>query len=63
MHSLRHILSDESGLESVEYAIIAGLIVSSLVAIILAISELTSGSLKALGRSLYGGTTWLPPSP
>jgi pilus assembly protein Flp/PilA len=37
MSSVKRFLSDDKGLETVEYAIIAGLIVSGLVAIIVAI--------------------------
>jgi Flp pilus assembly pilin Flp len=47
-------LADERGLETVEYAIIAGLIESSLVALIVAVGEWNLGRLKLLGRSLYG---------
>jgi Flp pilus assembly pilin Flp len=35
--TLKHLLSDERGLETVEWAIIAGLMVSGLVAIVIAI--------------------------
>ncbi|MHC5211729.1 MAG: Flp family type IVb pilin [Planctomycetota bacterium] len=37
MNAVKRFLSDDQGLETVEYAIIAGLIVSGLVAIIIAL--------------------------
>jgi Flp pilus assembly pilin Flp len=58
--ALHHFLCDERGVESVEYAIITGLIVASIVAIILAIGELTYAHFRELGRYLYGATP--PPS-
>jgi len=53
MRFLHDFLSDERGLETVEYSIIAGLIVSGLVAIVVAISQWTRGHLGGLMRSLY----------
>jgi Flp pilus assembly pilin Flp len=56
--AMRHIhrfLSDQSGLESVEFAIIAGLIVSGLVAIILAIGGWVRLRFVGLRRILRKG--------
>jgi Flp pilus assembly pilin Flp len=54
MQHTRRFLSDERGLETVEYAIIAGLVVSGLVAVIVAIGEWTKGRYTALGQVLRG---------
>ena len=48
MKSFKRFLSDEQGLETVEYAIIAGLIVVALIAIITSIG----GKVKARFQSL-----------
>ena len=52
MTSLNRFLSDEQGLETVEYAIIAGLIVSGLVAIIVAIGGWVKNQFSNLQTSL-----------
>ena len=52
MTSLNRFLSDERGLETVEYAIIAGLIVSGLVAIIVAIGGWVKTQFSNLQTSL-----------
>jgi Flp pilus assembly pilin Flp len=52
MTSLNRFLSDERGLETVEYAIIAGLIVSGLVAIIVAIGSWVKNQFSNLQGSL-----------
>ena len=52
MTSLNRFLSDERGLETVEYAIIAGLIVSGLVAIIVAIGGWVKSQFSNLQSSL-----------
>jgi Flp pilus assembly pilin Flp len=52
MTSLNRFLSDERGLETVEYAIIAGLIVSGLVAIIVAIGGWVKTQFSNLQGSL-----------
>ena len=52
MSSLHSFLSDEQGLETVEYAIIAGLIVSGLVAIIVALGGWVKTQFSNLQTSL-----------
>jgi 5-methyltetrahydrofolate--homocysteine methyltransferase len=54
MMPLKHFLSDEHGLETVEYAIIAGLIVSGLVAIIVAIGGWVKNQFGNLQKNLPG---------
>ena len=54
MTFMKRFLSDEQGLETVEYAIIAGLIVSGLVAIIVAIGGWVKNSFSNLQKSLPG---------
>ncbi len=49
---LKRWLSDERGLETVEYAIIAGLVVAGLVAIIVAIGVWVKGKFNTLKTSL-----------
>ncbi|HZM00433.1 MAG TPA: Flp family type IVb pilin [Planctomycetota bacterium] len=53
MRRLRRLLHDEQGLETVEYAVIAALVVSGVVAVIIALGKWTKGSLARLGRMLY----------
>jgi Flp pilus assembly pilin Flp len=50
--SLKSFASDDQGLETVEYAIIAGLIVTGLIAIIVAIGVWVKGSFNALKTDL-----------
>ena len=45
---------DEKGLETVEYAILAGLVVVAVVAIVAALSSWSFEHLKRLGRMLHG---------
>jgi pilus assembly protein Flp/PilA len=52
MKSLKSFLSDDKGLETVEYAIIAGLIVVALIAIITAIGTKVASKFEALNTSL-----------
>ena len=52
MTSMQRFLTDEQGLETVEYAIIAGLIVSGLVAIIVAIGGWVKSQFSNLQSSL-----------
>ena len=54
MRSISNFLSDERGLETVEYAIIAGLIVSGLVAIIVAIGGWVKNAFTNLQKGLPG---------
>ena len=54
MSILKRFLSDERGLETVEYAIIAGLIVSGLVAIIVAIGGWVKNQFSNLQKDLPG---------
>ena len=54
MRSISKFLSDERGLETVEYAIIAGLIVSGLVAIIVAIGGWVKNQFTNLQKGLPG---------
>ena len=54
MTSVNRFLSDEQGLETVEYAIIAGLIVSGLVAIIVAIGGWVKDQFSNLQADLPG---------
>jgi len=52
MKSLKSFLSDDKGLETVEYAIIAGLIVVALIAIITAIGTKVQSKFQALNSAL-----------
>jgi Flp pilus assembly pilin Flp len=52
MNAVKRFLSDDAGLETVEYAIIAGLIVSGLVAIIIAIGNWVKGQFSNLQTDL-----------
>jgi Flp pilus assembly pilin Flp len=54
MMPLKRFMSDEHGLETVEYAIIAGLIVSGLVAIIVAIGGWVKNQFSNLQKDLPG---------
>lgn len=54
MSTVKTFLADESGLETVEYAIIAGLIVSGTVAIIVAIGAWVKAQFQALQTDLPG---------
>ena len=54
MSSLKRFVADEQGLETVEYAIIAGLIVSGLVAIIVAIGGWVKNKFSNLQKDLPG---------
>jgi len=49
---IKSFLSDEKGLETVEYAIIAGLIVVALIAIITAIGSKVKDRFQALNNAL-----------
>jgi Flp pilus assembly pilin Flp len=48
MQTLHKFLSDERGLETVEYAIITGLIVTGLVAVVVAIGTWIKGKFDSL---------------
>jgi Flp pilus assembly pilin Flp len=48
MKTFAQFVSDEKGLETVEYAIIAGLVVSGLVAVIVAIGTWVKGQFDTL---------------
>jgi len=52
MKAVRRFLQDDRGLETVEYAIIAGLIVSGLVAIVVAIGTWVKGRFQTLQSDL-----------
>ena len=52
MNAVRRFLRDERGLETIEYAIIAGLIVSGLVAIVVAIGTWVKGQFQNLQTDL-----------
>ena len=54
MRSISQFMSDERGLETVEYAIIAGLNVSGLVAIIVAIGGWVKNQFTNLQKGLPG---------
>jgi Flp pilus assembly pilin Flp len=54
MRSLRQWILDERGLETVEYAILAGLIVSAVVAIVFALGGWVNQRYRLVARSLYG---------
>ena len=54
MTSMKRFLADEQGLETVEYAIIAGLIVAGLVAIIVAIGGWVKNQFTNLQKGLPG---------
>jgi Flp pilus assembly pilin Flp len=54
MTFMKRFLSDEQGLETVEYAIIAGLIVAGLVAIIVAIGGWVKNQFTNLQKDLPG---------
>ncbi len=51
-HDVKRFVSDDRGLETVEYAIIAGLIVTGLVAIIVAIGTWVKGKFNTLKTDL-----------
>jgi len=53
MHRARHFALDESGLESVEMAVVAGLIVASLIALFVALGAWTLKRYKLVARILY----------
>jgi len=48
MQSIKNFLSDDRGLETVEYAIIAGLIVTGLIAVVAAIGTWVKGEFDEL---------------
>jgi len=52
----RKFVCEEDGLETVEYAIIAGLIVAGAIATIVAIGGLVAAKFAALEKALGGGT-------
>jgi pilus assembly protein Flp/PilA len=52
MKSLKSFLSDDKGLETVEYAIIAGLIVVALIAIITSIGGKVKDKFQSLNSAL-----------
>jgi pilus assembly protein Flp/PilA len=52
MSAIKRFFSDEKGLETVEYAIIAGLIVTGLVAIIVAIGIWVKGKFNTVKTEL-----------
>lgn len=52
MKSFKSFLSDDKGLETVEYAIIAGLIVVALIAIISAIGTKVKNKFEVLNNAL-----------
>jgi pilus assembly protein Flp/PilA len=52
MKLIKRFLDDERGLETVEYAIIAGLIVSGLVAVVVAIGSWVQGRFQTLQTDL-----------
>jgi len=52
MNAVRRFLRDDRGLETIEYAIIAGLIVSGLVAIVVAIGTWVKGQFQSLQTDL-----------
>jgi len=52
MSTIKRFFSDEKGLETVEYAIIAGLIVTGLVAIIVAIGIWVKGKFNTVKTEL-----------
>jgi Flp pilus assembly pilin Flp len=52
MSSVKRFLSDEKGLETVEYAIIAGLIVSATIAVIAAIGQWVASQFNELNTTL-----------
>jgi pilus assembly protein Flp/PilA len=52
MNMIKRFLSDEKGLETVEYAIIAGLIVVALIALMSAIGTKVKGKFQALHDAL-----------
>jgi len=52
MQKLQSFLKDEKGLETVEYAIIAGMIVSGLVAVVVAIGAWVKGKFDSLKTDL-----------
>ena len=54
MTFMKRFLADEKGLETVEYAIIAGLIVAGLVAIIVAIGGWVKNQFSNLQKGLPG---------
>jgi Flp pilus assembly pilin Flp len=54
MRSIQRFFSDEQGLETVEYAIIAGLIVVGLVAIVVAIGNWVKNSYSNVQSTMPG---------
>ena len=52
MKFTKKLLSDDQGLETVEYAIIAGLIVAGLIAVVTAIGTWVNGQFTALQTDL-----------
>ena len=52
MQLMKKFFADERGLETVEYAIIAGLIVAGLITVVVAIGTWTKGQFSALKTDL-----------
>ena len=52
MNTFKNFLADDRGLETVEYAIIAGMIVAGLLAVIVAIGTWVKGKFSALKTDL-----------
>jgi pilus assembly protein Flp/PilA len=52
MQTLKNFLADDRGLETVEYAIIAGLIVAGLISIVVAIGTWVKGKFTSLKTDL-----------
>ena len=55
MRALRRWMLDERGLETVEYAVLAGLMVSGIVAVVFAIGNWLNVRYRFVARMLYGG--------
>lgn len=53
---MKRFFLDDSGLETIEYAIIAGLITSGLVALIIAIGNWVRGQFRGLLHDVTSGT-------
>jgi len=54
MRILRRWMLDERGMETVEYAILAGLMVSAIVAILFALGDWVFKRTRLIERSIYG---------
>jgi Flp pilus assembly pilin Flp len=52
MQNLKRFLSDDQGLETVEYAIISGLIVAGLITVVVAIGTWVKGTFTSLKTDL-----------